>query len=119
MGDTGFSIVEKDGVCFLDGVLNEYADFGKLAKKAEPLRLNIRKVSRLNSIGIRNLLKFLSEWGPKAFTYEDCPSEFIDQINMIPALLGTQRQCKVVSMFVPYECNSCDHEEEILGKADD
>lgn len=115
MADPGIKITEKDGVYHLSGVLNEYADFGPLLTKAAPLRLNMKGVSRLNSIGVRNLLKFLADWGTKAFSYDQCPSEFIDQINMIPALLGTKGHGEVLSLFVPYECSKCDFEEEILS----
>jgi ribosomal protein S27E len=115
VADLGIKIVERDGVFHLAGVLNEYADLSPLLKEREPLLLNMAQVSRLNSIGIRNLLKFLSDWGPKRFTYEACPSEFVDQINMIPALLGTKGNGAIKSLFVPYECESCEHEEDFLG----
>ncbi len=114
MADQGIKIVEKDGVFHLSGILNEYADFSPLLPKSPPLRLNMKDVSRLNSIGVRNLLKFLADWGTKPFSYDQCPSEFIDQINMIPALLGTKSHGEIMSLFVPYECLSCDHEEEAL-----
>jgi hypothetical protein len=117
--EQGMQIVERDGVYHLAGVLNEFADLSPLQKAREPLRLNLAKVSRLNSIGIRNLLKFLGEWGPKRFVYESCPSEFVDQLNMIPALLGKQRQGTVQSLFVPYECTGCEREEEFLGPVSD
>ncbi len=68
MADLGIKIVEKDGVFHLAGILNEYADFSPLLPKPAPLRLNMKDVSRLNSIGVRNLLKFLAEWGAKPFT---------------------------------------------------
>ena len=119
MAEQPFKIAEKDGVFHLSGVLNEYADFSTLLNRPEPLQLNMRGVSRLNSIGIRNLLKFLSDWGSKAFSYDECPSEFVDQINMIPALLGPKGQGKVLTLFVPYECDSCDHDEEVLGNIED
>jgi hypothetical protein len=119
MAEQGIKIVEKDGAFHLSGVLNEYADFSSLLGQREPLRLNMKAVSRLNSIGIRNLLKFLSDWGPRAFTYEECPSEFIDQVNMIPALLGSKNNGKIESLFVPYECPACDHEDEVLSKVSD
>lgn len=118
MAEQGISIVEKDGVFHLAGVLNENADFSSLVSKPVPLKLNMRNVSRFNSIGIRNLLKFLSEWGQKPFEYIECPSEFIDQVNMIPALLGAKRHGEIRSFFVPYECQSCDFEEEVLGDVD-
>ncbi len=115
MAEQDIKIVERDGVFYLSGVMNEYADFSPLLPQAAPLRLNMKQVTRLNSIGIRNLLKFLADWGPKPFSYEECPSEFVDQLNMIPALLGVKNHGKVVSLFVPYECLNCDHEEEVLG----
>lgn len=119
MAELGIKIVEKDGVFHLSGVLNEYADFSALLGQREPLRLNMKDVSRLNSIGIRNLLKFLSDWGPRAFAYEQCPSEFIDQVNMIPALLGSKNHGKIDSLYVPYECPDCDNEDEVLAKVTD
>src|SRR5690606_17936891 len=85
----------------------------------EPLRLNLRGMSRLNSIGIRNLLKFISAWSPKTFIFEECPSVFIDQVNMIPALTGVKGQGSIETFYVPYECEDCGREEDFLGKAAD
>lgn len=115
MSDKSIKITTRDGVCHLSGILNEYADLSSLTKQPTPLTLNLREVSRLNSIGIRNLLKFLHEFGDKPLTYVECPSEFVDQINMIPGLLGVKRQGVVASLFVPYECTSCGHEEDLLA----
>ena len=114
MAEQGIKIEEKDGFVHLSGVINEFADFNDLLKFDAPLKLNIKNVSRMNSIGIRNLLKFLNAWGDKPFEYHECPSEFVDQLNMIPALLGVGGHGKVISLHVPYECEDCEHEEETL-----
>ncbi len=114
--EQGIKIVERAGVFYLSGILNEYADFSMLLRQQAPLKLNMREVSRLNSIGIRNLLKFLADWGPKPFEYQECPSEFIDQVNMIPALLGPKGHGTIATLFVPYECTGCDNEAEVLCK---
>ena len=119
MAEQGIKIVSKDGVFFLSGVLDEYANFAPLVGATEPLRLNLKAISRFNSIGIRCLLKFLYDWGPKSLIYDECPSEFVDQANMIPALLGAQKQGVISSLFVPYECRDCDHDEEFLGQTTD
>ncbi len=119
MAEQGIKIVEKEGVFFLSGVLNEYANFSSLLSRQPPLKLNMRQVSRLNSIGIRNLLKFLSDWGPKAFEYQETPSEFVDQVNMIPALLGPNNHGLIKTLFVPYECTKCDNEQEVLCKIEE
>jgi hypothetical protein len=119
MADQGIKIVSKDGVFFLSGVLDEYADLTALEEAAEPLRLNFKGISRFNSIGIRGLLKFLFSWGSKGLIYEECPSEFVDQANMIPALLGAKKQGVILSLFVPYECTACDFDEEVLSRTSD
>lgn len=119
MADRGIKIVSKDGVFFLSGVLDEFADLSALVEASEPLRMNLKGVSRFNSIGIRGLLKFLFAWGGKGLIYEECPSEFVDQANMIPALLGTKKQGVILSLFVPYECTSCDFDEELLSRTDE
>jgi len=82
---TGLTITEKGGFVFLDGVFDEYADFSSLKAICEPIRFNLRAVRRINSIGMRNLLSFLIEWGDRALEYHECPTDFIEQINMIPA----------------------------------
>ena len=119
MADAGIKIVERGGVYHLSGVLNEYADLSPLLKATEPLRMNMSQVSRLNSIGIRNFLKFLADWGNRKFVYEQAPSEFVDQINMIPALLGLKHHGAVKSLYVPYECGNCENEEDVLSELSD
>lgn len=119
MADQGLKIVEKGGTFFLAGVLNEYADFSALENKPAPLKLNMREVRRLNSIGIRNLLKFLTNRGPLPFEYHQAPCEFIDQINMIPALLGPKACGVIKTLFVPYECAACDCDHEVLCTIDE
>ncbi len=115
MSNQGIQIDEKGGVYFVRGVLDEYADLSNLLTKPAPLRLNLQGLTRLNSIGVRNLLKFLANWGDKPLIYEHCTSEFIDQLSMIPALLGIKKQGQVASLYVPYECTRCDHEADIFG----
>ena len=114
-----FTIVARDGSYHLQGVLNEFADFEVLKMAPEPLRLNLSGLSKMNSIGIRNFLRFLSDWGPRELFYEHATSEFIDQVNMIPSMKGAANQAKIVSFNVPWQCLSCDHEDEVFMKSDD
>jgi len=119
MAEVGIKIEVRGGVHFLSGELNEYSDFEGMKNATPPLILNMKGVERLNSIGIRNLLKFLNNWGSQPFVYQECRAEFIDQINMIPALLGVKNVGKVETLFAPFECDNCSFEEEVLGKAED
>lgn len=102
--------IEKDaaGIVHIEGSIDEYSDFGDLLREQEPLRLNLKNVAHMNSIGIRNFLKFLSDWGSKRLEYHECPADLIEQFNMIPPLLGSQTQAVVQSFEIPYECTSCD-----------
>ena len=113
------SIETKSGVHYLRGVLDENADLSGLELAAPPLRLDLGGLTRLNSIGVRNFLKFLQAWGEKPLSYEHCTSDFVDQMNMIPALLGSRRQAVVTEVAVPFQCESCDHETEAQMKVAD
>jgi hypothetical protein len=117
MGLDSFSINLKDGCYHLSGVLNEFATFDALKMASEPLRLNLSQLAKMNSIGIRNFLRFLSEWGSKEIYYEHATSEFIDQVNMIPSMKGAANQAKILSFNVPWQCLSCDHEDEVFMEA--
>ena len=113
-------VTEQNQIYYLQGVLNENSELSALLVYPAPLALNFRYVERFNSVGIRNLLRFLQQWGAKPLRYLDCPSELINQISMIPSLLGFPKPiAKVETLFVPYECTSCDHECEILAPLED
>ena len=112
-----FSISVKDGCYHLSGVLNEFANFDVLKMASEPLRLNLSQLSKMNSIGIRNFLRFLADWGTKEIHYEHATSEFIDQVNMISSMKGSAHQAKILSFNVPWQCVSCDHEDEVFMEA--
>lgn len=114
-----FSITEKDGAFCLAGVMDEFAEFEPLKMASEPLRLHLGGLTKLNSIGIRNFLRFLADWGPREIYYEHATSEFIDQVNMIPSMRGVANQAKILSFNVPWQCLSCDYEDEVFMKADD
>lgn len=114
MAEQGIKIAEKNGIVFLSGIMDEASDLSSLLGHSEPLILNFKEVTRFNSTGIRNILRFCAQWGTKRLEYIDCPCDLIDQINMIPALLGPKGSYSVNTLFVPYECRSCGFSEEVL-----
>jgi hypothetical protein len=115
----GITIEDRNGTVYLIGPLNEYGDLSSILSKPAPLTLNLRSITRINSIGIRNFLKFLSGWGDKPLRYEDCTVEFIDQVNMIPSLLGIKQHADISSLEIPYECTGCDLEDVTLTSYSD
>lgn len=118
----------KDGVYYFAGELNEYADLSGLVSVPDPIMINFGGVHRINSIGIRNLMRFVSLTAGKTIEYHDCPVALISQINMIPALLGKKADAKRVrSFYIPFFCETCNldfegrksHEEALaILKAD-
>lgn len=115
MTDQGITLHILGDVVYLSGVMDEVSNLSVLLKCSEPLRLNFKGVTRLNSTGVRNLLQFLSQWGPKRLEYHECSCELVDQFNMIPALLGSKAHpYEIKSLYVPYECQACSYDQEIL-----
>jgi hypothetical protein len=115
MLDQGITIEVQGDVVYLSGDMNENADLMPLLNCPEPLIINLSKVRRFNSTGIRNLLKFLQKWGSRQLSYQECPCDFIDQVNMIPSLLGQGSPgYSIVSLSMPYECRNCNYEDEII-----
>ena len=79
--------------------------------------LNFRKLEYVNSLGIRNWINFLINFEEgRDVTFDDCPSDVIMQINMVPKFVGS---CKVKSFFGNFSCESCGHEMEVNFSADE
>jgi anti-anti-sigma regulatory factor len=72
-------ISRKGGVVFLEGVVDENADFSPLLSENPPLQLDLSGVSRINSIGVRSWMKFISLWGDKPMEYLECPTIITDR----------------------------------------
>lgn len=111
----GLEFQKRDGVIFLVGHVDEYADFKSLLNEQAPLTLNFKGLKRLNSVGVRNLLGFIHQWGDKPLVYQECPDVLIDQISMVQDLLGFGKKvAEIESFYAPYVCVSCEHEAEFL-----
>lgn len=112
-------IIKKDDVFFLDGVLDEFSDFSPLKENTETtLNLNVSKVARINSIGVRNFVEFLFSWFPKPVQYLEVRPSFVETFNSIPQILGGENNSsEVLSVFVPFYCESCKKESEKLYSA--
>lgn len=107
-------ITRSAGVVFLSGVIDENADFSPLLQEEAPLSLNLSGVERVNSVGLRSWMRFMVQWGDKTLKYLECPVVVSDQIAIIPALRGIKsRSAQVISAMIPYECYSCQHQEDL------
>lgn len=107
-------ITRSAGVVFLSGVIDENSDFSPLLQEEAPLSLNLSGIQRVNSVGLRSWMRFMVQWGDKPLKYLECPVVVSDQIAVIPALRGIKsKTASVVSAYIPYECYSCQHQEDI------
>ena len=107
-------ITRKGGVVFLEGVIDENADFSPLLSEGSPLQLDLSGVVRINSIGVRSWMKFISLWGDKPIEYLECPTIISDQIAITPVLMGIKKPIvKVMSAYISYMCSKCNQQEDI------
>jgi hypothetical protein len=111
--------VEQDGqVKFITliGVINEDSTVAKIDPgQCSAVVINTAQVSRINSVGVRdwvNWIEPLSERVPVYLT--ECSPAVVFHANFVTNFLGRAR---VVSLYAPYYCTSCDHEASLLVDA--
>jgi hypothetical protein len=106
---------QRNGIWFLSGDLGADSDLSPMLAETGALRLNLRNLGEINSIGVRNLCMFLKDFKGESFEYLECPPNFLDILNMVPMLLSVNgRNGRVASMNVPYVCARCLYEQNIL-----
>jgi hypothetical protein len=108
-----FQVVKNgDRNCvLLQGQIDEDTSFEELAGVAAPIVFNFKNLTGISSIGIRSWVNFLKELGGKEIYYEECSPLIVRQMNMVPSFIGN---AKVISVFVPYVCESCENEKLVL-----
>ena len=105
----------KNETYYLSGRMDEYSDFSPMLKAQPPLKLNIGKVSSINSVGVRKFLAFTLGWSPRKFEFYECTPEFIANVNVIPQMLGNPSdETQIKSFYVPFSCESCKRVENVL-----
>lgn len=118
--ERGLTFEKRGDIHYLEGHIDEYADFSELLQQSEPLKLNLKGIVRLNSVGVRNLLTFIRDWGEKQIVYIECPDVVMDQLSMVKDLMGFNKKIADVESFLaPYVCESCEREEEFLVQVSD
>ncbi len=97
----------KDGMYYLEGTLDEHADFSPLHDSKEPvLRLNMRGVDWINSLGLRRIALFVQGWGERPLEFHELPPSVIEAVNVMPALVGgVKRLGRIRSVTLPMVCD--------------
>ena len=110
-------IEKKENVFHIDGDITEFSEFGELQSEETAIEVNLGKVLRLNSMGIRKYLKFIIDLAPKSLILHEIRPDFVNNINVIPQMLGAAgSRSKVISLYLPYFCEECKSETEVLNK---
>lgn len=91
----------------LSGTIDETDDFKALiGSVAGTLVVNCKAVTRINSIGVRNWMKYFCGFSGSnvRILFEELPPVLIDQLNMIQNFSCTG---EVVSVILPFHCHAC------------
>ncbi len=87
-----------------------------LPKLTKQVVVNFKAVEYFNSLGIRTWVNFLrSLLDGRKVSYEDCTMDFIQQINMIPAL---SKGVEILSFGADFCCRSCGFEQSMSFRCD-
>lgn len=110
----GFTISENAGIRYLAGTIDEMADFDALlAVATDPLVLNLSRVRAINSLGLRRLINFTRAMGERALEFHECPTVFIEAVNVIPLAVGGQSKIhRIKSLHLPFSCED-EHERHV------
>lgn len=99
----------------LVGLIDEDANFDKIKSlKMNQFVFDFNNVTMINSCGIREWIKYISEFENAKITYVNCPQIIIEQVNMVHGFI--KKDVTVESFYAPYFCNSCDTGKKILLK---
>jgi anti-anti-sigma regulatory factor len=117
-GSGRLTVTRIDGGLALTGVIDEAARLGELIPgQPGTLRLDLAGVSFINSLGVREWIRFLATAAARGIVVElvRVSEPLIQQLNMIVAARG---QAEVVSFYAPYACDACGREDSLLLKLD-
>lgn len=98
----------------LNGDIDENANLFELkALLSGDVRLDLGGVHHINSAGVRDWVNFIREAGEltSRITLVNCSPAIVMQMNMIANFRGG---AAVESIFAPFACPSCDHEQDGL-----
>jgi ABC-type transporter Mla MlaB component len=93
----------------LPALIDERFEFSKLvpALPTEELKVSCKQVRRINSMGLRNLLKFVNQVRSSKIklSFIEVTPPLVEQASMLRNLLTST---EVESMLLPYYCENCD-----------
>lgn len=81
-------------------------------KPSSDLVINLDQVKMINSLGIREWIKFMNANLSTKIELVMAPKIFIDQVNMVQGFITSN--CKIMSFYVPYFNEDNNSEKNVL-----
>jgi anti-anti-sigma regulatory factor len=109
----------KDRRIRFSGALDERSELPELEGDTQGrLFINLSELSLINSLGCRQWVKWLKSVKAKGgIVLEECSTPVVNQMNILVGFLPPSVQ--VQSCYVPYFCDSCAKEEQVIVRLDD
>ena len=96
-----------------EGSIDEDVQFPQIDAALKSMKIDLGKISSINSVGIREWLDWIKPLSERlSIVLENCPKSMVLQFNMVEGFLPAK--ATVTSFQVPYFCDKCDIEKNIL-----
>ncbi|MDG0816299.1 hypothetical protein [Bdellovibrio svalbardensis] len=107
-------LIDETVVLTLQGSLNEYSsELQEIEVHASfDLSLDLRYLTAINSIGIRNFQKWINKIQSKRIIFLRCPRSFVHQLNLVHGFLPERSEIR--SFYVTYYSEATGAEVEKL-----
>lgn len=104
----------KATILTFSGALDESAHLPPLQEtRANVVLVNMRKVSAINSAGIRNWVNWVGRvQAPKQLWLEECPVVFVRNLGLVKGLLNAN--VKIVSFYIPFYSEKTGERADLL-----
>ena len=105
----------NDLVLKFTGTIDEDVEFPAVEGAPGNIRIDLQGVKSINSVGIREWLNWIKPLSEKSkIVLENCPKPLVFQLNMVEGFLP--KNGTITSFYVPYFCEKCDTEKDVLFK---
>lgn len=96
---------------FLEGPISEKTEiFDIKIQNFKDIKLNMAKVTFINSIGVKNWISWTMKMATGAkLTLEECPYVIVNQVNIVHGFVP--KSTVITSFFAPFLCDECSHEQ--------
>jgi thiol-disulfide isomerase/thioredoxin len=115
-----YKLREENKTLFIDifADIDENSDFSEIdAETFSTVVVNFNKNISINSFGIREWVQFVETLNTKHIIFKKCSHLIVHQMSTSMGFMSSNTS--VESIYLPYYCDKCDKEEQLLVKIED